>query len=197
MGEDAGRDMSEHTGTLRVTIREAAARLGVTEGAIRKRVKRGSLLKEQGEDGRVYVHLPVSHDASHEQSRSETRHLPDSRDELIAQLRGEVEAWRDESRRKDTIIMNMTEAMKALSPPVQAEPEEPPAETPQEPREYAVTPTPQPGRVAPQPSVEAADEAERAEPHPAGRDAQEPSETLGGPGSGTARGSWWRRMFGR
>jgi hypothetical protein len=41
---------------------------------------------------------------------------------------------------------------------------------------------------------------ERAEPHPAGREAQEPSEALGGSGSfagsGTARGSWWRRMVG-
>src|SRR5919199_3053623 len=112
-------DMSEHSGTLRVTISEAAARLGVTEGAIRKRIQRGSLLKEQREDGRVYVYLPLSHDPSYEQSRSEPRHTPDPRDELILQLRGEVEAWREESRRKDTIIMNMTETMKALSPPVQ------------------------------------------------------------------------------
>ena len=35
-------------GALRVTIREAAARLGVTEAAIRKRVQRGSLDKEMG-----------------------------------------------------------------------------------------------------------------------------------------------------
>jgi DNA-directed RNA polymerase specialized sigma24 family protein len=41
-------------GALRVTIREAAARLGVTEAAIRKRVQRGSLDKEMAGDGRVY-----------------------------------------------------------------------------------------------------------------------------------------------
>jgi hypothetical protein len=112
--------MSEHTGTLRVTIREAAARLGVTEGAVRKRIQRGSLPKEHGEDGRLYVYLPVSHDASNEQSRTEPTSsslgsVP--RDELIVQLRTEVEAWREENRRKDTIIMNLTEAMKALNPP--------------------------------------------------------------------------------
>jgi hypothetical protein len=48
--------MSEYTGQdsgpLRVTIREAAARLGVTEAAIRKRIQRGSLDKEMGEDER-------------------------------------------------------------------------------------------------------------------------------------------------
>jgi hypothetical protein len=164
--------MSEHSGTLRVTIREAAARLGVTEGAIRKRIQRGSLPKEQEEDGSVYVYLPVSHDSSHEQSRTEPRHTPDPRDELIAQLRGEVEAWRDESRRKDTIIMNMTEAMKALSPPAQEE--EPPAEVPSASGEYAVTAQPQPGRVEPQASVEGAQE-----------DAERPEDTTWFPGVGS------------
>ena len=190
--------MTEHSGTLRVTIREAAARLGVTEGAIRKRIQHGSLPKEQGEDGRVYVYRPVSHAASHKQSRTVTRHSPDARDELIAQLRGEVEAWRDESRRKDTIIMNMTEAMKALSPPppVQEEPpesRESPSEAtaPQDAREYAVTE--QPGRVEPQPSVESAQEPrEPSEMHM--------PEVGGGPlPSGQQRAPerpWWRRMFG-
>jgi excisionase family DNA binding protein len=37
----------------------------------------------------------------------------------------------------------------------------------------------------------------RGEPHSATGDAQEASESIGGRGSGTARGSWWRRMFGR
>ena len=32
-------------------------------------------------------------------------------------LRRELEAWQEEARRKDHIIMNMTEAMKALNPP--------------------------------------------------------------------------------
>ena len=52
-------------GALRVTIREAAARLGVTEAAIRKRVQRGSLDKEMGGDGRVYVYLVLSQAMSH------------------------------------------------------------------------------------------------------------------------------------
>jgi hypothetical protein len=177
--------MSEHTGTLRVTIREAAARLGVTEGAVRKRIQRGSLPKEQGEDGRVYVYLPVSHDASHEQSRTETLSSPDARDELIVQLRTEVEAWREESRRKDTIIMNMTEVMKAISPPAQEE-------AVQEPSEPPSGATPQPGRVGPQPAVEstqAQESPEMAMPSAGGgpqpRDQQEATER-----------PWWRRVFG-
>ena len=178
--------MSEHTGTLRVTIREAAVRLGVTEGAVRKRIQRGSLPKEQDEDGRVHVYLPVSHVASHEQSRTEPMSSPDPREELIVQLRSEVEAWREESRRKDTIIMNMTEAMKALNPPAQEEAVQEPPEAPE-------TATEQPGRVGPQPAVESMQEAqespEMAMPSAGGgplpRDQQEPSSR-----------PWWRRMFG-
>src|SRR3712207_1103183 len=54
---------------LRVTIREAASRLGVTEAAIRKRIQRGSLHKEMGEDSRVYVYLDLYQDMSHPKSQ--------------------------------------------------------------------------------------------------------------------------------
>jgi hypothetical protein len=36
----------------------------------------------------------------------------------------------------------------------------------------------------------------RGQPHSDAGEAQEPSEAIRGRGSGTARGSWWRRMFG-
>jgi DNA-directed RNA polymerase specialized sigma24 family protein len=49
MSEYTGQDSS---GTVRVTIREAAARLGVTEAAIRKRIQRGFVDKEMEEDER-------------------------------------------------------------------------------------------------------------------------------------------------
>jgi hypothetical protein len=48
MSEYAGQDK----GTLRVTIREPAHRLGVTQAAIRKRIQRGCLDKELGSDER-------------------------------------------------------------------------------------------------------------------------------------------------
>ena len=35
----------------------------------------------------------------------------------------------------------------------------------------------------------------RGQPRSAASGAQEPSEPFGGRGSGTPRGSWWRRMF--
>ena len=41
----------------RVTVAEAAARLGVKEQAIRKRIQRGTLAHDQDYDGRAYVYL--------------------------------------------------------------------------------------------------------------------------------------------
>jgi colicin import membrane protein len=53
-------------------------------------------------------------------------------------------------------------------------------------------------RIEPRESPEAAEEQQgRGEPRPAERGAQETSESLAGRGSGTARGSLWRRLFGR
>jgi hypothetical protein len=51
-------------------------------------------------------------------------------------------------------------------------------------------------RRPPEADETAEEQQGRAEPQPATGGAQEPSEDLGGRGSGTARGSWWRRMFG-
>jgi hypothetical protein len=62
---DTGRD----NGMLRVTIRDAASRLCVTEAAFRKRIQRGFLDKELKEDGRVYVYLDLSRDMSHPESQ--------------------------------------------------------------------------------------------------------------------------------
>ncbi len=48
---DGGKD----TALGRVTIQEAASRLGVKEDAIRKRIQRGTLRHEKTTEGRVFV----------------------------------------------------------------------------------------------------------------------------------------------
>lgn len=48
----------------RVTVVEAAARLGVKEQAIRKRIQRGTIAHDKDDDGRVYVYLDPSSEAS-------------------------------------------------------------------------------------------------------------------------------------
>ena len=109
----------------RVTIQEAARRLGISEGAVRKRVTRGSLEHDKEESGRIYVYL----------DERTTRGVDDGQDAgvdaLVTQLREEVAYLREESRRKDEIIMQQSLTVRQLSTPsestvVDQDDEEPP-----------------------------------------------------------------------
>jgi hypothetical protein len=70
----------------RLTVQGAAARLGVTEQAIRKRVKRGTLSYDKDPDGRVYVYLDKVTDADRDEVRN-----PAS-DALISQMEARIES---------------------------------------------------------------------------------------------------------
>jgi hypothetical protein len=107
------------------TLRDAAFRLGVSEGAIRKRVARGTIRSQMGADGLRYVCL--------EGEDARDGHRPDSRTDVlveelrdrIAFLQRQLQSREEELRRRDAILMNMTEAMKALTPPREESPESP------------------------------------------------------------------------
>src|SRR5215216_6336461 len=108
----------------RLTVPQAAQALGITEGAVRGRLKRGTL-RSYREAGTVYVVLEGSPSAVH---RDEPVDSPTDQSDLVEELRRtnellrEVISTRDEEiRRRDAIIMNMTEAMKALNPPAPEE----------------------------------------------------------------------------
>ena len=104
----------DRRGVDRLTIQEAARRLGVSEGAIRKRVARGTLEHHKDEDGRIYVYLDAGVDEGAD---------PNS-NALISQLRDEVAYLRDENRRKDEIIMQQAMTMRQLTAAPTQEPSE-------------------------------------------------------------------------
>ena len=101
----------------RVTVQEAARILGVKEPAIRKRVKRGTLQSER-EGGRVYVYLDTTESAGSYTEPSA------GRDELIDELRDQVQFLRRELERKDAILLRMAERIPELEAPT--EPQESP-----------------------------------------------------------------------
>src|SRR5215204_4378515 len=105
----------------RLTIQEAAHRLGVSESAVRKRIKRGTLQREKTEDGRVLVYMEPSVPGAEEVRTPEREALISEMQQRLALLERELEVRTEEIRRRDTIIMNMTEAMKALNPPAPEE----------------------------------------------------------------------------
>ena len=76
--------------------------------------------------GRLYVYLLDTRDTNRDEVRN------NSYDMLVARLENENEFLRRELERKDTILLNMTEAMKALNPPAR-EPSENAPESPDSP----------------------------------------------------------------
>jgi len=126
VGEGAGRQ--GRGGVDRLTVQDAARRLGVSEDAIRKRVTRGTLEHAEGEDGRVYVYLDTGVDAGVDEGiHPEQSTLISEMRDRIDFLERELEARREELQRRDVIILNMSETMKALPSPAS---QETPAETP-------------------------------------------------------------------
>jgi len=131
----------------RITVQEAARRLGITESAVRKRVQRGILERDKEPDGRLYVYLDTQ-----DIDRDEIRDI--SYDMLVRRLENENEFLRRELERKDAILLNMTEAMKALSPPS--------LETPPDERESLQTVEEEPERTEPRPvTVESQESVQR------------------------------------
>jgi hypothetical protein len=165
----------QYNGMLRVTIREAANRLGVTEAAIRKRIQRGSLDKELGRDGRVYVYLDLSRDMSQPESQVHRDALVE---ELVEELRDRVsfleralERRSVEAERYQQIVAGLTQANNQLATRLREI--EAPAAQPASPQEP-------PG--GPESLIE---EPERAEPR----------SSTGGSQEGATQRPWWRRLF--
>ena len=102
----------------KLAVPEAAQRLGLTRDAVYKRIQRNQIAWDKDPDGKVYVYVDEANTATDDYVDA----VQTEKDLLIEALRDEVEAWREESRRKDEIIarmnqtfVNMTEAMRALT----------------------------------------------------------------------------------
>jgi hypothetical protein len=133
-----GRTGADGVADERLTLRQAAARLGVSESAIRKRVERGTLRSDKGPDGRRYVYLDSVADTGADASATPER------DALISEmhahnetLREQLEAERQAHAEARRIIAGLVERIPALEAP--SEPPESP-ETPSEPVPGTQTP---------------------------------------------------------
>lgn len=111
--------MSRYKRTERVTVAEAAVRLGVKEQAIRKRIQRGTLVHDKDDDGRVYVWLDAEDGATGTGTGASMSTLVQSLQDQIAYLRQEAEDWKEEARCKDTIIMSLAQRIPELEAPTE------------------------------------------------------------------------------
>ena len=153
MGEDTRQDASGHSSTERVSVPQAADHLGTTVDAIRKRVQRGTIPYEKDADGRVWILLDTGRPR---QDATGRRHDSGASPELVEELRdriafleGQLRRRDEEIGRRDAVLLNMTEAMKALNPPREAQSREQPSESPEPRSSTSPLPTPAEGIRSP------------------------------------------------
>src|SRR5215217_3647060 len=167
----------------RLTVAQAAASLGITEGAVRSRIKRGTLPTSK-EGGAVFVLLGGGTSAANQPPKTgapggQSEVVEDLRDQvayLREQLDREREARTEERRRQDTIIVQLSQANAEQARTIRQ------LEAPEQPwsTQVSAEDSPSAGEM-------------RVEP-------RTPSEPSGGPQEGSQppqeRRSWWREFFG-
>jgi hypothetical protein len=104
----------------RLTQREAAERLGVSVEAIRKRVKRGTLLSDKGEDGRRYVYLDDAPDADRTGAGDGGSELTDELRNRLHYVERQLEAERQAHAEARRIIAGLVERIPAIEAPQEA-----------------------------------------------------------------------------
>jgi hypothetical protein len=157
---------------LRLRVEEAAQVLGISTGAVRNRLSRGTL-KSVKEDGTVYVlvdrNMSQNTDDMHGEIPGESTALISAKDETIRVLREQLEAEREQLAAERNASAELRRIIAGL---IQRVPElEPVKETPSDPQEPA----------------ENAEETTKREGAPPPADAPHEEDT-GRP--------WWRRWFG-
>jgi hypothetical protein len=112
----------------RFTVHEAARVLGITPEAVRSRIQRGTLTKDKGDDGTVYVRLNADQlrtnaDEHTNQSASVTDETDDQA-QLVERMASEIDhlremlALRDEEiRRRDHLLAAALERIPAIEAP--------------------------------------------------------------------------------
>jgi|SRR5215203_4032725 len=140
----------------RITVAEAAQRLGVSQDAVYKRIKRGTIPWDKAEDGKTVVYLEEANestnrpDAASERLKTSTdttgpSSIDVSVDVLVDELRDRVSFLEEELRRKDTILMSLVQRVPELEAPRDSSPEAPgPPETPSEDAGKAANASPEP-----------------------------------------------------
>lgn len=197
----AGRiNMDGYTGQdatrYKATIQETMRTLGLSEQAVRKRVRRGTLASEKGEDGRVYVYLSADQYA--------TRDADGYADQYADRDAGDADAPRyaDLLAAKDAQLEDMRERVESLERSLDSE-----REANRENRRIIAGLTQRiPELESPSDrgdSNDAGDESHEGPPqrHEPPEEGYTSTETATEPHSSSqerpeVKRSWWRRLFG-
>ena len=123
---DTATDTRRIRHLYRLTVAQAADRLGITQDAVRQRIRRDTIRHEKDENGRVYVFLDstnTEHDGVHNDVHDSVR------DELVEELRDRVRALEEANRETRRLLAGALERIPAIeSPETQDGPETVPEE---------------------------------------------------------------------
>lgn len=108
------------------TVAEAAEALGITRDAVRKRISRGTMEAEKGEDGSWIVFLDDGAQGKTDGQDNDDSHYW----ELINDQRQEIERLRQELQQKDEWITKLIERIPPQLPAPEPEPEQQPERRP-------------------------------------------------------------------
>lgn len=104
----------------RVTVQEAARRLGVKEDAVRKRIQRGTIEHDRDRDGRVYVYLDTTEDTASTEDTTKAagrEELVESLLEQVRYMREQLDAEREANRENRRLLAAALERIPAIEPP--------------------------------------------------------------------------------
>lgn len=107
----AGRNETHGASYDRVTVAEAARRLGISEPAVRARIQRGTLQSERV-DGTVYVRI-TAYSTPHDTPSTTLA----AKDAHIADLRAQLEAERQAHEQTRRLLGGALERIPALAAP--------------------------------------------------------------------------------
>src|SRR5918995_5476225 len=123
IGQDTLQDPPQEA-LDRISVAQAANRLGITQDAVRKRIARGTIRHEKDHEGRIFVYLDTFEseyetDQDNGQGAESKTVLDDDQDKYTRSLEDQIGFLRRELERKDTIIMSLTQRI----PELEASPE--------------------------------------------------------------------------
>jgi hypothetical protein len=172
--DDARANDRTHTPTLRLTVPDAAAALGISAEAIRSRIKRKTLPIEKDSEGTVFVLLDndrTRQDGDRANDRANDRAgdstatdaLLEAKDRTIAALQQQLDRAEERDRENRRLLAAALERI----PAIEAPPE---------------------GPESPQTASESTDKGTGTADHTEAQNAAQPQ-------SDTNRRSWWQRLF--
>ena len=121
-GRDLGQDNwhAPQDALDKVSVAQAAHRLGITQDAVRKRIARGTIRHGKDHEGRTFVYLDTLFEGESKTDQvngqdGESKTVSDAdQDKYTRSLEDQIAFLRRELERKDTIIMSLAQRIPQL-----------------------------------------------------------------------------------